>query len=82
LSATLICFLVWESVEGGADSKVWFPNWFLIWSIKEPIAGQKGQVGLPGAWKKRRLREREGAFFFGQVLEGEAGNNYVRSQGS
>ena len=23
------------AVGGDADSKVWFPNWFLIWSIKK-----------------------------------------------
>lgn len=23
------------NVEGGADTKVWFPNWSLMWSIKK-----------------------------------------------
>ena len=30
-------------VGGGADTKIWFPNWFLILSIKKLIAGYRGK---------------------------------------
>lgn len=43
-------------VEGGADTKVWFSNWFLIWPIKkaEPIAGQKEKGRTLGPRKRKR----------------------------
>ena len=27
-----------RGVGGDTDSNVWFPNWFLIWSIKEAVS--------------------------------------------
>ena len=52
-------------VGGGADTKIWFPNCFLIMSIKtaeaNPWAKEK-KVGILGPRRKRRERDRERGF--------------------
>lgn len=55
---------------GGVDTKVWFPNWFFICSIKE--SGRKGQVGLPGPRTVKETQEKGWETFSGQALVGEA----------
>lgn len=59
--------------RGGADTKIWFPDWFLIVSIKRAEANcwTKGKVGLLGPRKKRRNMLGE-KVFVSQVLEQEA----------
>ena len=49
---------------GGADNKIWFPNWFLIWPIKKAEANcwVKLKVRLPGPERKRRDTGKEGLF--------------------
>jgi hypothetical protein len=37
-------------VGGDADIKVWFPNWFLIWSIKEAGSQLLGRRDRWGFW--------------------------------
>jgi hypothetical protein len=54
-----------QSVEGGADTKVWFPNWFLILSIEKSWSQlldrrDRWDFRVPGG--KGRHRKREGAF--------------------
>lgn len=65
---------------GGADVKIWFPNWVLIWSIKKARAnclGEGKMVGFLGPGRKRKDAGKERAFQ--QVLELEAHYNHVRS---
>ena len=43
------------AVGGDADSKVWFPNWFLIWSIKKTGANcwANGKGGTSGSQEEK-----------------------------
>ena len=56
-------------VGGGADTKIWFRNYFLIMSIKtaeaNPWAKEK-KVGILGPRRKRRERDK---VFYVQALE-------------
>ena len=60
--------------EGGvADTKVWFPNWFLILSVKKAwrqlLDGRdRSDFWVPGE-KKRDIGKEQG--LFSQALEGE-----------
>lgn len=60
-------------MEGGTDTKVCFPNLFLIWSIKKLRANcwEKGSGGT--SWSKEEKETQEMQGFFNKVLEGEAG---------
>ena len=46
----------WSMIGRGADAKIWFPNWFLIWSIKKTGANcwakDKGGTSLSQEEKK------------------------------
>lgn len=62
-------------VGGGTDSKPWFPNWFLIWSIKEAgsqllggrdrwdfqVSGGKGDKKREGDFSARLWNEQHTA---------------------
>lgn len=67
---------------GCADTNIWFPNWFLIWSITEAgsqLLGRRDRWNFWIAGGKRDAGKEKG--LLGQALEGAAWNNYVRSQG-
>jgi len=73
----------WENVGGGADTRVWFPNWFVIWSIKEAgsqLLGGRNRWNFLVPGGKGDTGKEKGPY--GQALEQEAGVYRVRSQGS
>ena len=70
---------VCRAVGGGADTEVWLPNWFLIWSIKEARSQllAEGTGGTSGS-----LEEKERHKGGGQVcraLEREELSSHVRT---
>ena len=55
----------WENVGGGADTKVWFSDWFMILSTKKAesqLMSRRYRWDFRVLRGKGRCREREGAF--------------------
>ena len=55
---------VCRAVGGGADTEVWLPNWFLIWSIKEARSQllAEGTGGTSGSLEEKETQGKRGAF--------------------
>lgn len=73
-------FQITQLLRGGADIKIWFPNWFLIWSIKKAEANcwVKEKVELLGLRRKRR-DERKEEVFSARLWNGRQATDSVQS---